>query len=389
MMTLDDIRPGSRAYELACTDDRYRERWRQRFGLTEEEAAQRWPRAEASAAAPVPAWKRRGRFCRHWGPPTGDQVVCVECPGQAAVHTCALDGLPVIERTLKRAEGIKSCKTCDQGAPRPVKWEWVPTRQLAQDTVELLLGKLPADAAGIVGLPRSGMLPASILATHLHLPLYAFEAGQLRRLPAGGRGCLAREGPLVVVDDTVYAGAAMRWLKPKIAAGESRPLVYAAVYVRPQAARHVDHYGRLLAAPHLLEWNLFNGAPLAGLSIAGGAALDFDGVLCRDGARSLAEAVPLHLPRKHPIPLIVTGRGEAGRGETLAWLAKWGVRVKQLVMRPDTVGPHHQDIAPWKAEVYKAAKQSLFIESSTWQARKIHELSGKPCLGIETGELFQ
>src|SRR4051812_30935758 len=59
--------------------------------------------------------------------------------------------------------------------PRSTPPEWISTARLARDAT-LLAGLLPLDVAGIVGVPRSGLIPAAIVATYLHLPLYELTA---------------------------------------------------------------------------------------------------------------------------------------------------------------------------------------------------------------------
>ena len=82
------------------------------------------------------------------------------------------------------------------------------------DDVRELASRLPADIVAVAGIPRSGMIPASMLAALLHLPLY--EVNQEAGLRPSGHGHRLEEssattGPLLVIDDSVYGGVAMRW----------------------------------------------------------------------------------------------------------------------------------------------------------------------------------
>ena len=119
---------------------------------------------------------------------------------------------------------------------------WISTARLLRDAITLA-GMLPDTCAGIVGIPRSGLIPASVIATSLHLPLWSIEGRTLRpcQVPASrGGGLPARGGPLAVVDDTTFTGDAMRRVR---AALGSRPAVYCAVYVnslRPASRAAVD-----------------------------------------------------------------------------------------------------------------------------------------------------
>jgi uncharacterized HAD superfamily protein len=135
-------------------------------------------------------------------------------------------------------------------------------------------------------------------------------------------------------------------------------------------------------------------------------ATDFDGVLCRDPdvpdadsgpalekyRQWLVNAVPLHLPRRHPTRLIVTGRLERWRSETEAWLRKWGVTWERLVMHPATTASARNaagDVAQMKAREYRASRCGFFLESDPAQAEVIHRLSGKPVICPPTGKVWQ
>ena len=46
------------------------------------------------------------------------------------------------------------------------------------------------------------------------------------------------------------------------------------------------------------------------------------------------------------------------------------------------------DYGRWKGEVYAGSDALLFVESSEAQARRIHEVSGRPVLSLETERLY-
>lgn len=302
---------------------------------------------------------------------------CTRCK----VFACALHG----ECTKTPYDHRRACSGC--GDYRP-PYRWISTRQLAHDTINALLPKLPADLAGIVGIPRSGMIPASILAATMHLPLYSLDGSEIKPVGHGVRaktfGLAGGDGPLVVVDDTAYAGHAMRRAR---AAMRGRAARFAVVYAHPMARGDLDLWGEYLHPPHLLEWNLLNNGTLSGKAeyLPGGVALDFDGVICRDGDPSQ----PLLLPRAVPIPRVITGRAESHRAATLAWCTRWGVRIDRLDMRPPGVGDDWASIARWKASVYRDAPHALYVESDARQAELIAAESAKPVACPAAERVFQ
>jgi len=273
------------------------------------------------------------------------------------------------------------------GEPTLDPWTFVATAQLARDAAALA-SRVPPDVDMVAAVPRSGLLPGSIIAAHLHLPLLA--CSRQRGLTAVGSGVRLETTPgigagpprhVLVVDDTAARGREMAAAAGAVrAAWPDAQVTRCVIYCHPQARRAVDLCAAVYGGAHYLEWNW----PNAGHGAA--CAYDFDGVLCRDEDPTQ----PLYLPRRARVPLIVTGRHESARGETLAWLDRWGVRVDQLVMR-DFDEPHHIDrhrIAALKAEHYGRSGCVLFAESDEWQAQRINVLTGRAVLCPAAGRVF-
>lgn len=340
------------------------------------------PDLPAPRAAPAP--------CRHLGQRLR-VLDCEACGGVKGrpVHACAVHGECSPDgRLVSGGKSYTTCAACRVGrkgyepAPAaPRNWRWISTARLTRDAVRLA-ALLPPDVAGVVGVPRSGMLPAGVIATHLHLPLYELTASGPRPVAAGSRGgTLYRQGArLAVCDDTIYGGGAMA--RARKAMG-GRPAVYCAVYVRPEARSSADLCAVELESPHVLEWNVLCNGPAVGLSSdpswRGGVGLDFDGVIAHDAHSGGAAGAPYLLPRSHAIKLIATGRPESARAETEAWLRRWGVKWRRLEMLPAGADPNDAAaIAAHKAGHYGPSGLGLFIESDPAQAAAIHAATSLP-----------
>lgn len=279
---------------------------------------------------------------------------------------------------------------------------YITTERLIADAGKLV-ALLPSTIDAVVGIARSGLLPATALATRLHLPLWQVgKGGSLTPVGAGGRmnGVTLGVRPThaLVIDDTTASGGSMRDAASLVA--ESWPgveLTRCVVYAHPMGRRAVDLAVENLPGQHYLEWNWANAGH--GQS----AAFDFDGILCEDIAledcddgpryeRALENAKPLQLPRRKPIPLIVTARHERFRLITEAWLDRHCVTTRQLIMRdwPYANGQHDTSaIARWKADHYKRSGLSLFAESDPTQARLIAELAKKSVLCPAAGRVIR
>jgi adenine/guanine phosphoribosyltransferase-like PRPP-binding protein len=286
--------------------------------------------------------------------------------------------------------GIRSAFVAGSGPTR-----FVRSSQFQFDILNLV-AKIPPDITAIAGVARSGLSAATMLSMYLHLPMVTIrqtmndvvQTGNGWRL-GGTKHVNPRTEKILVVDDTVMTGNSLKAIKPLIDR-EFGNAVYAAVYVNPKALLKPDIWSVDLPWPHILEWNVFNSI------LSPSAAMDFDGILCHDcppgsdddGPKYLdfiRNAKPLYMPRKCPIPLIVTARIERYRADTEDWLRRHGIRWNRLVMHPAaTLAERRRDnIAAYKARHYSAwaAKHKatpgpiIFFESEDGQAREIATLS--------------
>ena len=286
---------------------------------------------------------------------------------------------------------------------------FLTVNDLASDSVKLA-NALPPDVEAIVGIARSGITPANIVATMLHLPLLSIRQtkGDVVQVGNGWRmGGTEHIGvndgaKVAIIDDTSMTGNSFKAIKP-IADAQFKDYVTACVYTNPLSTGKPDIWVHELAWPHLLEWNLFNSV------LSPNAAVDFDGILCHDCAGwqdddglnylgFVKNALPKYLTRKTAIPLIVTARIEKYRSETEDWLRRHGVRFNQLIMHPaKTLAERRRDdIAAYKARHFAAwakahtprPRPSMFIESDDLQARRIAEITNRLVICPTTAKVY-
>lgn len=274
--------------------------------------------------------------------------------------------------------------------PPAGKLRFVRTAELAGD-VALLCSLLPTKIVGVIGVARSGLLPATLVAMQQHLPLWIVRqdsedvvfAGHGFRLgnrdPRSSKlGGQPPPGKLLLVDDTSMTGNSVRHALQIVGQHwPGRKVLSAVVYRNPASVSDPDYWVHDLPAPHFLEWNLFNSIHLDK------TAFDFDGVLTHDGTQH-----PQYLPRKGTIPLIVTGRSERLRLPSQAWLTKHGVRVKRMVMFSGETPSDPLAIARYKAGYWKESRLDYFVESDPQQARELARLVKRPVICPAAGEVF-
>lgn len=278
-------------------------------------------------------------------------------------------------------------------SPRDSPLSFVTHAELCRDTIDLS-ARLPRGLSAVYGVPRSGLLPASMIAAERHLPLGVVGAPGLF---AGSRiqrfGNPSSRGPVLLVDDSLSTGGAMdraaRWLAER---GVSNVL-RCALYVAPGRENLLHYSARVVPAPRIFRWNLWGTVRTQRLMC------DLDGVLCADPRvfdddgpeyqEALRTASPLHTPLL-PIHSVVTNRLERWREITASWLASHGVQAGSLHMQRFSTAAARRmagDYGRWKGEVYSGSDALLFVESDEAQARRIHEVSKRPVLSLESENL--
>lgn len=278
---------------------------------------------------------------------------------------------------------------------------YINYRQLIGD-VQAWSRRLPEFTA-VIGVPRSGLIPAAVLALCRNVPMFSLEdvtgaerhgSWSLRRRPTG-----PGHGPTLVVDDTVWDVNTISLLRETLAYLPN--LCFAAFATSGAVAVdfHCHNFGR---EPLLTEWTVFH------CEFNRFVLTDLDGVLCEDWphlgedgvyaeryANHLANAACLVRP-SFKLGGIVTSRLVKYREATERWLARNNISYEQLVMCPaetPTQRAAQYGFAEWKAHVYATwlahVPAALFIESCPRQAARMAAVTGRPVLDWSNQQLFR
>lgn len=256
----------------------------------------------------------------------------------------------------------------------------------------------------VCGVPRSGLLPASIIALRRNIRLVDLDS--LLRDPSAAiqNAPIRQSNPIIrynkrsgnkllVVDDSASnQTTTISAIREALKDCKDLEISYAAVY-RASSASTVDHYFKEVPLPRMFGWNWFRHWELQF------ALLDIDGVLCEDWKLKqeqnedptyidhLVNVKPLYIPDV-PVLGLVTSRLSRYRELTETWLKKNQVMYKKLHMHPATTPEERRkmnDHAQRKADVYlRTPEATLFVESDIRQAQRIFELAKKPVLCIDT-----
>lgn len=264
---------------------------------------------------------------------------------------------------------------------------------------------IPQDVDLVVGIPRSGMLVASLISLKLNLPLtdlYAFlrnddlKRGNTRTYKHDALAKPHDAKQIMLVDDSMASGNSMRDALAKVKEVYPGAVITMIAFAQRDNINDVDLYLDTVEQPRVFEWNIMHH------NFIKHACLDIDGVLCVDPTQDenddgpryrefLASAKPLYLPSVK-VAHLVTSRLEKYRPETEAWLKKHGVSYGKLHMlnlpsaaERRRLNAHHA----FKANVYREQVQAiLFIESEEHQAWEIMRLANKPVYCTANNEMY-
>lgn len=253
----------------------------------------------------------------------------------------------------------------------------------------------------IVGIPRSGMIPAYMIGLYLNINVTSLDAFiQNRKLVSGitrqtkTQLVFAQDAKsILLVDDSINTGKSLISALGDIPYDYQGNITTCAIYSDTKKRDDVDIYLEYAPMPRVFEWNIFHR------KLMESACLDIDGVLCidptehqnDDGDRYIdfvLNAKPLYIPSSK-VNALVTSRLDKYRPQTVQWLQDNKVQYDNLIMldlpnkeERQRLGAH----ASHKANYYIKSETTLFIESEINQALAIMKASGKPvyCTGNNT-----
>jgi len=264
------------------------------------------------------------------------------------------------------------------------------------------INDLPKDISLVVAVPRSGYIVAGMIALYRNLPMCSLNEYLQGLTPLGGRRAEKIEShensKILIVDDSVSSGWEIRRVRENIEKQmpTSQEVLFLAAYVAEQSVELVDYALEVLNPPQMFEWNLYHHPHLIN------SCVDIDGVLCRDATKEedddgeayinfLNNVEPRFIPA-YKMGALVTSRLEKYRPQTEEWLSKHGYQYEKLYMQdlPDLEARRAAGRdAKFKAEIYKDSPAFLFIESSSWQADEISEITGKAVYCVDDKRFIQ
>lgn len=290
------------------------------------------------------------------------------------------------------------------GAPA---WKGLDTSRMPHfigyDAAERMIAALLDQAEAwapeaVVGIARGGLVPATMAACMLALPL-AILGWQRRGDPIGWIGPPPAARRVLLVDDCCATGTTMRAAQAMLREHNISSLSLTITH-DPDTTGFIPDLSHPMRALFRFPWERGEATPAARRMRATGApadrayeqafvGLDLDGVFLpdvpkREYDRDLAEALArrhalapfAQLPRFDPArAVVITGRPDCDRDQTLAWLVRHGHAALPLEHRPASVADDPASVARYKAEAATRWGCTHFVESDPEQAIRIAALA--------------
>lgn len=262
---------------------------------------------------------------------------------------------------------------------------------------------LPNDLDAVVGIPRSGMIPANIIALYLNIPLTTFEEFLNNRYFEGGitRKSSHKEiksiKKVLIVDDSITTGKSINKVKSRIINIDKKiNVIFLCIYATKKTKNLVDMCFELVPNPRVFEWNVLHH------ELINNFCFDIDGVLCPDPENhenddalkylNFLKNVRKNFYPSYEIGWIVSSRLEKYRTITEQWLKNNNIKYKNLILLDLPSAKERRRLkihASFKANVYKNNLSILFIESEKDQAAEIARISGKDVLCFENMTIYK
>lgn len=238
---------------------------------------------------------------------------------------------------------------------------------------------LPPDVDCVIGIPRSGLLFANIIAVKRGWPLstpdlFPTVVWQTKeKIVAGFK-------KIVIVEDSTWTGAQLHTAKLLIK--QKTPdvtILTVSLFASSQSHYLSDFVGSRYPSHKFtaFEWNLAH----ASYKEWGDLCVDLDGVICRGND-------PYIIPNCE-IRAIITSRPETERETTERWLADHKVRYKELKMSSSSNQGILDISVSHKVREIKKISPLWFWESDGREARLIAKRTRIPVLCIDEMKIYK
>ncbi|RUR28308.1 hypothetical protein ELY33_14005 [Vreelandella andesensis] len=234
----------------------------------------------------------------------------------------------------------------------------------------------------VVGIPRSGMIPAYIISLALNVNCtdisslvnnFPLKKGVTR----GIKNNISQPwdaNKILLVDDSILSGDSLRKEMKSIPNFLKKRITTLAVYSNKPVRNDVNIVIEFIPLPRVFEWNIFHH------KIIEESCISLEGVISINKSNGKDVIKSSYLPSQK-VNTIVSCRHELQRQKVVDWLKLNSVSFTNLIMVNNDVELNNMDnfsIAKFKSEAFRNSSARLYIEGDAEQAKMINRNSNKP-----------
>lgn len=248
------------------------------------------------------------------------------------------------------------------------------------------LYKIPENIDLVVGIDRSGMIIALMIANYLHKNAISFDEF------IDNNFNIDNIKNVLITDDTVVRGNTLRQIEKKVKSlnkFDNLNIKFLAVYSCTQDVKVSDvimGYNNTW-----FQFCLFYNGSMTSVSM-----YQIQGNLCRKPTKEemqdeekyldyINNVKPYQRPNKKSISCIITDRPEKYRKQTQEWLKKYNYKYNKLIMMPQNIN----DKVKYKGQIYKNSSEKLYISNNKKQSIEINKIANKQVLCTQTMQIIQ
>ena len=244
-----------------------------------------------------------------------------------------------------------------------------------------------------VGIPRSGLLAANMMALLLNKPVCTVQELVNNLNPQNG---FSREvnnkrnyDKILVVDDTVNTGKSINYVKELLNNNEI-DASYCAVYATEASREFVDMALEILERPRIFQWNYLNN------SILKHSAVCFEDVICSkiknprvaSDVEVFLNATSPNLLENPQLKLIFTGYNRNVSNVIESWLASHNICADEIIYSDGKKMLNKLDNAFFESHKDEFCNAKLVVLGSNCSAKQITSLLNVPCMAFND-KLYQ
>lgn len=238
-----------------------------------------------------------------------------------------------------------------------------------------------------VGVPRSGLLVANLMALLLNKPVCTVQEMANGLPPQNGFSRKIDDkkfyNNVLVVDDSVNTGKSINYVK-EIFKNKGIDADYCAVYSTSEAIKHVDIVFEIVEKPRIFQWNYFNN------SIINSSAVLFEhiflsGIKCPKNTNELEcilTSIQPVLLKNVKIGMIFTGYNKNAADLIINWLNKYNIEFNQVLFCDSKNLFSRIDYKYFKEKKSDFSKIKLMLLGSDYLANKVSSLLNVPCMSF-------